>query len=334
MAILTVGLPVNRAMPYLPESVESLLSQTCEDFRILAVVGDGSDGSLDYLYSLRDPRLRVVERPGLRLSRTLNYMLETAETPWLMRHDADDIAYPQRVERTLEYIRRHGDAGLLPALAEYFPPGQSIGTFRASRGTSDELRSIVERGYLLSFCHPAATLNIACTKKVGGYRETLNRAEDADLWWRIARSAEIRIIPETLVGYRQHGGQATTLAMKQNAIDLLYVQYLLLSELWGLRPLPQTEVVSTLEDLVTLRDLVAQENLRALNIRMAGKDRIGAMREACRAVLNSPGYVLRRLLDELDRTRVIRNGINPRRFRARQEELWPGQKPVLAVQET
>jgi hypothetical protein len=325
MSILTVGLPVNRAMPYLSESMESLLGQTHGDFRVLAVVGDGSDGSLDYLYSLRDERIQIVEKPELRFSRTLNYMLETAETPWLMRHDADDIAYPQRVERTLEYIGRYGDAGLLAAMAEYYPPDRSIGSFRASRGTHQELREIVERGYLLSFCHPAATLNVACALKVGGYRETLNRAEDADLWWRIARSAEIRVIPEVLVGYRQHGGQATTLAMKQNAVDLLYVQYLLLSELWGLTPLPEAEVAGALESMVVVRDLIAQESLRGMNIRTAGRDPLGAMRDGWRALSTSPGYVFRRILDEVDRSRVICNGTKPKKFRARQKELWPGQ---------
>lgn len=323
MSVLTVGLPVSRAMAYLPATIESLLGQTCGDFQVLAVVGDGRDGSLDYLFGLDDPRVQVIEKPDLTLSQTLNFMLERAETPWLVRQDADDIAYPQRIQRTLDYINRYPEAGMFAALAEYYPPQHSVGTFRASRGTPEELRAIVERGYLLSFCHPAVTLNIDHTRAAGGYRETLNRAEDADLWWRIARRAEIQIIPETLLGYRQHGGQATTLAMRENAIDLLYVQYLLLSELWSLPARPEHEIAGTLERMITMRDMVSQENLRALNI--AAKDRkyVDAFACACQAVLSSPRYVLRRSLDELFASRTVVNGVDPKVFQRYRGELWP-----------
>src|ERR1019366_912255 len=97
MTQLTVGIPVFNAMPYLRESMESILYQTFSDFVLVAINDGSADESLDYLKSIRDPRLRIVNQPNRGLTATLNRMLDEAETPWLVRFDADDIAYPDRL---------------------------------------------------------------------------------------------------------------------------------------------------------------------------------------------------------------------------------------------
>ena len=52
-SLITVGLPVCNAMPYLPEAMESLMAQRHSGFEILAIVDGGTDGSLEYLRSLQ-----------------------------------------------------------------------------------------------------------------------------------------------------------------------------------------------------------------------------------------------------------------------------------------
>ena len=47
MSQITVGIPVYNAMPYLPESVESILRQSYADFEILIINDGSSDDSLD-----------------------------------------------------------------------------------------------------------------------------------------------------------------------------------------------------------------------------------------------------------------------------------------------
>ena len=52
MSLVTVGLPVYNAMPFLPETIDSLLQQTCADFKVLAIDDGSTDDSLDYLMSI------------------------------------------------------------------------------------------------------------------------------------------------------------------------------------------------------------------------------------------------------------------------------------------
>src|ERR1019366_5743598 len=138
MRKLTVGIPVFNAIPYLPENIESILRQSYSDFEIL-IINDGStDGSREYLRSVRDPRLRIVDQENRGLTATLNRMLAEVRTPWLARHDADDVAYPHRLTRAVDYISRYSESGMFYSLAEYYPAG-SVGLYRTTRRNPGEL---------------------------------------------------------------------------------------------------------------------------------------------------------------------------------------------------
>src|SRR5277367_6398737 len=155
-------------MPFLPEAIESLLHQTVSNFTILVIVDGSDDGSLQYLETVRDARLRVLIQPRCGLTATLNRLLLETKTSWLVRQDADDISYPTRIERIQEHISQYPAAALFYSLAEYYPPKRSMGLFRCSRGSPQELRQIVQSGYLLSICHPSVALHVDKTLALGG----------------------------------------------------------------------------------------------------------------------------------------------------------------------
>jgi hypothetical protein len=313
-------MPVCNAMPWLPEAIESLLQQTTSAFEILVIVDGGSDESLGYLRGLRDPRLRVIEQPNVGVTATLNRLLRETRTAWMVRQDADDVSYPQRIEKLLKAIARFPDAGLIYSAANYHPRERCAGRFRCSRGSPEELRSIVEEGYLLSICHSTVALNVEKALATGGYRMDIH-AEDADLWWRMARSFEIRFVPDVLVGFRQHAASVSSQHAEQQQIAGLYVQYLLLSELLDLRPRPLGEVSPALEELLRPSYLAAKEWLRRFNMHLAERHRLYGLGALARATWESPGYVWGRMRDEF-RPRAVANGVTPRLFLERKEALW------------
>jgi glycosyltransferase involved in cell wall biosynthesis len=320
---ITVGMPVSNAMPWLPEAMESLLHQKADGFEILTIVDGGSDESAAYLRSLQRTcrgGLRVLEQAHAGVTATLNRLLEETRTPWLVRMDADDVAYPTRMERLRAAIEAHPDAGLIYSLADYHPRERCAGQFRCSRGTPEELRAIVESGYLLSICHPTVALNVDKARAAGGYRMDLH-AEDADLWWRMARRYEIQFIPEALVGFRLNAGSVSTRYLEKQQLAAIYVQYLLLSELWGLRPRPLEEIAQQLLGFLRPSAIAAKESLRRFNMHLAQGRRMRSIAALAHAVCASPAYVLRRAADEF-RHPAIANGVPPSLFLDRKEVLW------------
>src|SRR2546423_279818 len=111
--ILTVTLPVYNAMPYLQAAVESILGQTYSDFEFLIIDDGSSDGSADYLRSLRDPRVRLSVRENRGLGATLNELFRNSRTEYVARMDADDICEPRRLEKQMAFLRDHGNVVML-----------------------------------------------------------------------------------------------------------------------------------------------------------------------------------------------------------------------------
>ena len=317
-------MPVFNAMPYLPESLESILRQTHSDFDIL-VVNDGStDDSREYLGTVRDRRLRVIDQANQGITAALNRMLVEAKTPWLARHDADDVAYPDRIARTLQSIEIHPEAGMFYSLAEYHPRG-SVGQFRATKGTPAEIRKLVLSGYLPAICHPTVTLNVERAAEVGGYRFNLH-VEDIDLWWRLALAYEVRLIPEVTIGFRQNLGSVSSAHLAQQAVNTLYVQYLLLSHLWSFTPLPYEEARVALAHLFDRRKLAFKTHIRAFNMAMGERNHLGALKQLGQACLASPVDFSRRSLDEVVHRRQIALGEPPQRFLKYRNVLWPADR--------
>jgi len=319
--LLTVGMPIYNSMPYLPEAMEGLLAQTCGDFNILAVVDDCSDGSIEYIESIRDARLQIIRRPRGGLTSALNCMLREAKTPWLVRQDSDDVSYPNRIERILAHIGLYPDTGVFHSDADYHPKDLCVGQFRCTRGTPKDLRRVVQSGYLLTLCHPSTVLNIEKALSIGGYRESVS-VEDADMWWRMALQFDIRYIPEALVGYRHNPFQSTRLILPQ-AVNGLYVQYLLLSQLWDFAPESMNSVEPHLRSMISLKDLQAKEHLRNANILLSQRKYPRAIGQAIRSMYASPDYFFRRLRDEFRNSRMVTNGVDPAFFLQRKADFWP-----------
>jgi glycosyltransferase involved in cell wall biosynthesis len=319
---ITVGLPVYNAMPFLPEAIESLLGQTVGCFNILAVVDGADDGSLQYLETIRDQRLRVLWQPNRGLTATLNRMLLEIKTGWLIRQDADDISYPTRIERIQEQIALYPNAAMFYSLAEYYPPTRSLGLYRCSRGSPQELRQIVQSGYLLSICHPSVALNVEKTLAAGGYRN-IPHCEDADLWWRLALSHDIHMLPEVLIGFRQNASSVSSRNSNAQELHGLYSQYLLLSHLSGRQPLSLADISPLLEPYISAHQLEAKQQLRCLNMHLAAKRYASAFASLASSLIASPSYLIRRMMDELFPANSIANGISPELFYRREEVFWP-----------
>jgi glycosyltransferase involved in cell wall biosynthesis len=310
--------------------MDSILRQSLADFQVL-VINDGSDDdSLEYLKSIRDPRLRILSQNNQGLTTTLNRMLAESGTPWLVRQDADDVSYVHRLSRIVEYIAKYPEAGMFYSLADYYPP-PSVGQFRSNRCTPQELRQIVNSGYLLSICHTSVTLNVEKTLALGGYRFDLH-TEDHDLWWRMAIRYDIRFIPEATVGFRQNPQSISSVNLAEQALNALYIQYLLLSHLWKLEPLPLEAVRATLARMNSSRKFRSKIHLRAFNMEWGRGNRSKALLQAVRAFATSPLSLMRRLLDEVVGDGNVTVGESPQVFACLNRLLWAAdRKPEIAA---
>ena len=190
-------MPTYNAMPFLPEAVGSILSQSFDQFEFL-IVNDGStDGSKIYLDSLTDDRVRVIHQKNRGIVPALNIGIQEARFDWIARMDADDVALPHRFEKEVAFLERHPRYTLVSCAFGY------IGTHskRLKARHVQFLRSPPSYQPRLDpvILHQGVLYNRKAVVAVGSYRE-VKAAEDLDLWLRLDEACyQMASIPEILM---------------------------------------------------------------------------------------------------------------------------------------
>jgi len=69
--------------------------------------------------------------------------------------------------------------------------------------------------------HPSVIMRRAALAAAGGYRPAFRDAEDYDLWLRLADQFELANLPDVLMLYRCHQGQATLHRLRSTAAGVL-----------------------------------------------------------------------------------------------------------------
>lgn len=206
---VTVLLAVCNGEPYLGDAIRSVLGQTFRDFELLVVDDASSDGSPDTLAAFRDPRLRVVRHEeNLGLTRSLNHGLALTESEYVARLDADDLSFPDRLERQVAFLDAHPEVGVVGA------QGIPIGVrgrrlsrvawwHREWRRPCDGAAFDWYRMFDTPFIHSSVMFRRALVRdELGGYDESFLMSQDAELWMRAARRTRLANLDAPLVAMR------------------------------------------------------------------------------------------------------------------------------------
>lgn len=97
----------NRAV-YLPEAINSIIEQSFKDWELI-VVDDGSNDSTDILmdyYCNKDKRIRYIKNDqNMGISYSRNKGVKNAKGKYIAVMDADDVASPNRLKKSLKSLK-------------------------------------------------------------------------------------------------------------------------------------------------------------------------------------------------------------------------------------
>jgi hypothetical protein len=130
----------------------------------------------------------------------LNELVDAAASPLLARMDADDIAYPRRLERQVTYLQSHPEVDLVGASMIVFgADGRAIGKRSAPTG-HHQILARPSAGFRLF--HPT-WLGRAEWYRRHRYSVRAVRCEDQDVLYRSHRTSVFANLDEPLLGYRE-----------------------------------------------------------------------------------------------------------------------------------
>jgi glycosyltransferase involved in cell wall biosynthesis len=200
--LLTIGLPVYNAAPFLEDTLRSVFAQTVSDWELIAVDDGSTDGSADVLSKVHDPRVRVVrEKENRGLAARLNFIHDQARGQYIARMDADDMMHPERMARQLAFLECHPDTDVLGcsliALGHASEP-RGVRIFPAEH---DALMGAAVLGP--SLCHATVMARREWWHRYR-YNERNRGCEDLELWLASHRSSRFANLPDLLYYYREY----------------------------------------------------------------------------------------------------------------------------------
>lgn len=205
---VTFLMPVRNGMPWLPATLSSIEAQTYRNFEILVWDNGSSDGTVEELNRWIPHRIpgRVITGKPLSLGESSAALIETATTELCARIDSDDVNLSRRLEKQVAFMVNHPKVGVLATRCEYIDEnGERRPSYEFPIDDAAIRWQLRWRGAVF---HSSVLCRRSVALKAGNYRN-FAIGEDYDLFFRIARLAEIRSLPEILLLIRKHGRNMT-----------------------------------------------------------------------------------------------------------------------------
>jgi glycosyltransferase involved in cell wall biosynthesis len=202
-AQISIVTPSYNQVAFLPTTVQSVLGQDYANLEYIIMDGGSTDGTLDYLQQLTDPRVRWQSARDRGQSDAINRGLQQSQGEILAFLNSDDV-----------YL-----AGTLRLVAEYFAQYPQVDVVYG------HCQLINERGEVTQHTYPAKPLNWQAIlsqelripqqavfwrrrvlEKIGLFDETLHYRMDYDYWMRaFLAGMRFELIPRHLAQFRWHG---------------------------------------------------------------------------------------------------------------------------------
>ena len=212
---ITVVLPAYNAEKTLSKAIESIAQQEFKDFECILVDNNSTDGSTEIglQWQAEDQRFRLVEEPKQGVMFASNRGCELARGAYLARMDADDRAYPPRLQLQSKFLDDHPEYGAVAGLVKHVGDPETTGGFRRFVEWSNSLISfedIYNRRFIEApIVNPTAMWRRETMEQYGLYRSG-DFPEDYEMWLRwLDQGVKITKVPEMVLDWHDSAERLT-----------------------------------------------------------------------------------------------------------------------------
>lgn len=220
MTLISVAMSIyNEPLDWIRAGIESILSQTFNDFEFI-IVNDNPGryelkGLLDH-YSAADSRVRIIENnENLGLTKSLNKALKNARGEYIARMDADDIALPQRLSLQYEFLEKNSNISLIGTSVQIVDQNGNItGKVIKNDSHCQVVKNIFHKR--LAFYHPT----IMFRNENLLYRECFKTTQDYDFYLNLlSKGKRFSNLKDVLLDYRVSN---KSVSMNKKRTQILY----------------------------------------------------------------------------------------------------------------
>ena len=203
--LVSVIVPAYNAQITLPATIESIRRQTLQHFELIVIDDGSTDGTVECVQRIRDPRMRVFSYPNDGLAAARNRGIEKSHGEFITFIDGDDLWTPDKLERQVERLQRHPKAAAAYSWTAFI---DDRGRFLFAKEPSWSEGDVYSE--LLRECFVASGSNVLVRRSsveiVGPFDTTLAAAQDWEFCLRLAARWPFVVVPHYQILYRIREG--------------------------------------------------------------------------------------------------------------------------------
>ncbi len=206
---VSISIPLYNCASHIRETIDSVLSQTFDDFELVILDDQSTDDSYHIAKSYDDPRIRVIrniERYGF--FNNWNACLEFMTGTYCKLLPHDDPLEPTCLEEQVRVLDAHPEVELVHCARKIIDPAGNILTTRKQREpegikeSDASLRRIVRSG-TNPIGEPASVMFRKETmKRIGGFSDADMYSIDIEYWTRLLAEGQRYYIDKVLCSFR------------------------------------------------------------------------------------------------------------------------------------
>jgi glycosyltransferase involved in cell wall biosynthesis len=290
---VAVIIPVFDQARFLPDAIMSVLAQTRPADEIIVVDDGSTDDAAAVVAQFLGVRLIRQENRGPSAARNTGF--RNCKARYVVFLDADDYLFPTGLEAGLASMAAHPDCALVHGgYRRVWEDGSPPWTYIPSQNKGDAYLAFLRKNHVGAIM--TALFRRDCLLAVNGFDEKLRRAEDYDLYLRMARKYLIGSHPEIVGEYRRHDKNVS------NDSAALLKATLLILNLHEAPSLSDAHRAALRDGRIFYRNLYNSRMLIAASDRWRASHNVGVLaRDLIEAARWAPVLTVRALLGGLGR---------------------------------
>lgn len=224
--LVSIILPTYNRAELIMRAVESVLTQTFEDFELIIVDDASTDNTLKLLQNLEDDRIRIFPNQintGASLARNIG--IKEARGSFIAFQDSDDVWVASKLKDQIDCFKKHPNAGIVYSSYKKITPSQSFlvpGPWVKKH--EGNLKKELSYGNFIGL--PTMIVKKECLSAVGVFDESLKSLEDWDLLLRLSTLYSFAYIDTPLVfAYESSNGVNTFTAAALSSLRRIISKY-------------------------------------------------------------------------------------------------------------
>ena len=205
MPKVSVIIPAYNAMSYLPQTLESVLNQTYQDFEVIIVDDGSTDNVEDWIKKVTDSKVKYISQQNQGPAVARNTGITNSKGTYIAFLDADDLWHPQKLEKQVDILDKSPKVGLVYSwVGSVDEQGTVNSKIRKNYAEGNVWQKIIEHNIIECGSNPM--IRRACFEQVGKFDPQIAYAQDWQMWLKIASFYDFKVVKESLVYYRAHSG--------------------------------------------------------------------------------------------------------------------------------